>query len=67
MVRLHVKLSATPQKKMLLTALVKQRNNSYDSFLDRFATELFITGAPEDKTHSISLYYGLCHMHAAPG
>ncbi|DBB06814.1 hypothetical protein WJX82_002835 [Trebouxia sp. C0006] len=43
-VELEMALTGNPDKKMLLRALARRRDNQIDNFFDRLITELFITG-----------------------
>ena len=38
-------LWGNPDKKLLMRALARRRDNKFDSFFDHLMTELFITGA----------------------
>ena len=37
-------LSGNPDKKLLMRALARRRDNKFDNFFDHLMTELFITG-----------------------
>lgn len=43
-VELEIALTGNPDKKMLMRALARRRDNQFDNFFDRLITELFITG-----------------------
>ena len=43
-VELEMALVGNPDKKMLMRALARRRDNQFDNFFDRLITELFITG-----------------------
>ncbi len=43
-VELEMALTGNPDKKMLMRALARRRDNQFDNFFDRLITELFITG-----------------------
>lgn len=37
-------LTGNPDKKLLMRALARRRDNQFDNFFERLSTELFITG-----------------------
>lgn len=39
-------LNGNTDKKLLMRALARRRDNQFDNFFDRLITELFITGTP---------------------
>lgn len=45
-VELEMALHGNPDKKLLMRALARRRDNKFDSFFDHLMTELFITGLP---------------------
>lgn len=43
-VELEMALAGNPDKKLLMRALARRRDNQFDNFFERLSTELFITG-----------------------
>lgn len=43
-VELEMALTGNPDKKLLMRALARRRDNQFDNFFERLSTELFITG-----------------------
>lgn len=43
-VELEMALTENPDKKLLMRALARWRDNQFDNFFERLSTELFITG-----------------------
>lgn len=43
-VELEMALTGNPDKKLLMRALARRRDNQFDTFFERLSTELFITG-----------------------
>ncbi len=54
-------LTGNPDKKMLMRALGRRRDNQFDNFFDRLITELFITG--NDASHCCA--FMICPSQAA--
>lgn len=52
-VELEMALVGNPDKKMLMRALARRRDNQFDNFFDRLITELFITGK-DAALHAVS-------------
>ena len=52
-VELEVALTGNPDKKMLMRALARRRDNQFDNFFDRLITELFITGTAAGRHTTI--------------
>ncbi len=52
-------LTGNPDKKMLMRALARRRDNQFDNFFDRLITELFITGTTSCFTQQI-LRFSTC-------
>ena len=52
-VELEMALTGNPDKKMLMRALARRRDNQFDNFFDRLITELFITGTQTCFTQQI--------------
>ena len=55
-VELEMALVGNPDKRMLMRALARRRDNQFDNFFDRLITELFITGVYASLPLALPLY-----------
>jgi len=66
-VELEMALTGNPDKKMLMHALARRRDNQFDNFFDRLITELFITGTANPDYNTLQVLAPVLLLHVVAG